>query len=99
MPQDQDFRFQPALRLEAVAQHADEEETNCDHQSQSCSDSPAAVTPADGGSGSDRRGGCLGGCPPTPEKGAGARSLSPEIEVAKSDASDTGPISRNGCPG
>src|SRR5216683_1442917 len=53
MPQDQDFRSQPPLRLEAVAQHADEEEANCDHQSQSCSDSLAAVTPADGVFGSD----------------------------------------------
>ena len=54
MPQDQDFGFQPPSRLEAVAQHADEEEANCDHQPQSCSDSLAAVTPADGVFGSDR---------------------------------------------
>ena len=33
MPQHQDFGFQPPSRLEAVAQHADEEEANCDHQS------------------------------------------------------------------
>jgi hypothetical protein len=39
MPQYQVFGFQPPSRLEAVAQHADEEEANCDHQSQSCSDS------------------------------------------------------------
>jgi hypothetical protein len=32
MPQDQDFRFQPPSRREAVAQHTDEEEGNCDHQ-------------------------------------------------------------------
>jgi hypothetical protein len=56
VPQNQDFRFQPPSRLEAVAQHTDEEEANCDHQSQSCSDSLAAVTPADGVFGSDRRG-------------------------------------------
>ena len=43
MPQDQDFCFQPPSRLEAVAQHTDEEEANCDHQSQSCRDSLAAV--------------------------------------------------------
>ena len=54
MPQDQDFGFQPPSRLEAVAQHTDEEEGNCDHQPQSCSDSVAAVTPTDGVFGSDR---------------------------------------------
>src|SRR5713226_8693909 len=54
MPQYQVFGFQPLSRLEAVAQHPDEEEANCDHQSQSCSDSLAAVTPADGVFGSDR---------------------------------------------
>src|SRR3954452_7470533 len=53
MPQNQVFGFQLPSRLEAVAQHADEEEANCDHQSQSCSDSLAAVTPADGVFGSD----------------------------------------------
>src|SRR5713226_120809 len=53
MPQDQDFGFQPPSRLEAVAQHADEEEANRDHQSQSCSDSLAAVTTADRVFGSD----------------------------------------------
>jgi hypothetical protein len=41
-------------QLEAVAQHADEEEANCDHQSQSCSDSLPAVTLADGVFGSDK---------------------------------------------
>jgi hypothetical protein len=34
MPQDQDFGFQPSTRLEAVAQHTDEEEGHCDHQPQ-----------------------------------------------------------------
>jgi hypothetical protein len=52
-----DFRFQPPSRLEAVAQNTDKEEGNCDHQPQSCSDSAAAVTLADGvlGSGTDRQ--------------------------------------------
>jgi len=54
MPKDQDFGFQPRSGLEAVAQHTDEEEGNCDHQPQSCSDSAAAVTPTDGVFGSDR---------------------------------------------
>ena len=31
MPQSQDFGFQPPPRLEAVAQHADEKEINCNH--------------------------------------------------------------------
>jgi hypothetical protein len=31
MPEDQDFRFQPPSRLEAVAQHTDEKEGNCSH--------------------------------------------------------------------
>jgi hypothetical protein len=31
MPQYQDFRFQPPPRLEAVAQHPDEKEGNCNH--------------------------------------------------------------------
>jgi hypothetical protein len=53
MPKDKDFGFQPPSRLEAVAQHTDEEEGNCDHQPQSCSDSVAAVTPVDGVFGSD----------------------------------------------
>ena len=57
MPQDQDLGFQPPSRLEAVAQRTDEEEGNCNHQPQSCSDSAAAVTPADGVFGSDR--GCI----------------------------------------
>jgi hypothetical protein len=54
MPQYQDFRLQPPSRLEAVGQQADEKEGNCDHQPQSCSDSVAAATPADGVLGSDR---------------------------------------------
>ena len=53
MPQDQDLSFQPPSRLEAVAQRTDEEEGNRNHQLQSCSDSAAAVTPADGVFGSD----------------------------------------------
>jgi hypothetical protein len=31
MPQYQDFGFQPPSRLEAVAQHANEKEANCNH--------------------------------------------------------------------
>ena len=31
MPQDQDFGFQPLLRLEAVAQHAEKQEADCNH--------------------------------------------------------------------
>jgi hypothetical protein len=31
MPQYQDFGFQPPPRLEAVEQHADEKEGNCNH--------------------------------------------------------------------
>jgi hypothetical protein len=31
MPQYQDFGFQPPSRLEAVTQHADEKEDNCNH--------------------------------------------------------------------
>jgi hypothetical protein len=54
MPKDHDFGFQPSTRLEAVAQHTDEEEANCDHPSQSCSDSLAAVTPVDRVFGSDK---------------------------------------------
>ena len=30
MAQDQDFCFQPLLRLEAVAQHAEKQEADCD---------------------------------------------------------------------
>jgi len=53
MSQYQDFGFQSPSRLEAVAQHTDEEEGTCYHQPQSCSDSVAAVTPVDGVFGSD----------------------------------------------
>jgi hypothetical protein len=53
-PQNQDFGFELASRLEAVAQHANEKDGNCDHQPQSCSDSVAAATPADGVFGSDK---------------------------------------------
>jgi hypothetical protein len=56
MPQDQDFGFETLPRLEAVAQHTDEEEGDGDHQPQSCSDSAAAVTPANGVFGSDTSG-------------------------------------------
>ena len=31
MPQYQDFSFEPPPRLEAVAQHANEKEANCNH--------------------------------------------------------------------
>jgi hypothetical protein len=31
MPQYQDFGFRPPPRLEAVAQHAEEKEGNCNH--------------------------------------------------------------------
>jgi hypothetical protein len=31
MPQDQDFGFKPLLRLEAVAQHAEEQEADYNH--------------------------------------------------------------------
>jgi hypothetical protein len=31
MPQNQDFGFQPPSRVEAVAQHADEKEADCNH--------------------------------------------------------------------
>jgi hypothetical protein len=31
MPQQDDFGFPPPSRLEAVAQHADEKEANCNH--------------------------------------------------------------------
>jgi hypothetical protein len=31
MPQNQNFGFQPPSRLEAVAQHADKKEANCNH--------------------------------------------------------------------
>ena len=55
MSQCQHFGFQPPSRLKAIAQHADEEEGNCDHQPQSCSDSVAVVTPADKVFGSDRK--------------------------------------------
>jgi hypothetical protein len=31
MPQNQNFGFQPPSRLEAVAQHTDEQEADCNH--------------------------------------------------------------------
>jgi hypothetical protein len=39
MTQNQKFSVKSPSRLEAVAQHADEEGGNCDHQSGLCSDS------------------------------------------------------------
>ena len=36
MPQYQDFGFQSPSRLEAVAQHADEKEANCNHSAIMC---------------------------------------------------------------
>ena len=53
MPQNQDFSFEPPARLEAVAQHADDQKGNCHHRPRSCSDSVMAATPADGVFGSD----------------------------------------------
>ena len=53
MPKDQDFRFKPPSRLEAVAQRTDEEEGNCEDRSQLCFDSAATITPVDGVFGSD----------------------------------------------
>ena len=38
MPQNQDFGFELASRLEAVAQHANEKKANCNHVA-ICSDS------------------------------------------------------------
>src|SRR5580704_9402062 len=55
MPQDHNFGFKPRSRLEAVAQHVDEKEGNCDHQPQLCCDSSKAATPPDRVFGSDRR--------------------------------------------
>src|SRR5260370_22267781 len=53
MTQNHNFGFKPRSRLEAVAQHADEKEGNCDHQPQLCCDSSTAATPPDGVFGSD----------------------------------------------
>jgi hypothetical protein len=52
MPQYQDFGFQLPPRLEAVAQHADEQEGNCNHVTR-CSDSPRSASQEDGLFGSD----------------------------------------------
>ena len=52
MPQHHDFGFQPSSRLEAVAQHADEKEGNCEH-STICSDSLVIANPMDGVFGTD----------------------------------------------
>jgi hypothetical protein len=53
VPQYPYFGFQPPPRAEAVVQQSDEKQANCNHQPQSCSDSVAAATPADGVFGSD----------------------------------------------
>ena len=53
MPQHQDFGFKPASRLEAVAQHADEKEGNCEHPT-ICSDSLAFANPMDRVFGTDK---------------------------------------------
>ena len=53
MTQNQKFSVKPPSRLEAIAHHADEKESDCDHQRRSCSDSRTAATPADGVFGSD----------------------------------------------
>ena len=55
MPQHQDFDLKPSSRLEAVEQHAEEKEGNCEHP-QSCSDSPAIANPMDGVFGTDTEG-------------------------------------------
>ncbi|MGH6812190.1 MAG: hypothetical protein ACREDM_07535 [Methylocella sp.] len=47
MPQYQDFGFQPPPRLEAVAQHADEKDGNCNHAT-ICSDSLLTASQGDG---------------------------------------------------
>src|SRR6266702_2310993 len=54
MTQNHNLRFKPRSRLEAVAQHADEKEGNCDHQPQLCCDLSTAATPPDGVFVSDR---------------------------------------------
>ncbi|PNE10135.1 MAG: hypothetical protein CR217_15920 [Beijerinckiaceae bacterium] len=43
MPQDQDFGFQPPPRFEAIAQHADEKNSNCNHAT-IMPDSPATAS-------------------------------------------------------
>jgi hypothetical protein len=53
MTQNHNFGFKSRSRLEAVAQHADEKQGNCDHQPQLCCDSPTAATPPDEVFGSD----------------------------------------------
>jgi hypothetical protein len=56
MTQNHNFGFKSRSRLEAVAQHADEKQGNCDHQPQLCCDSPTAATPPDEVFGSDKDG-------------------------------------------
>ena len=53
MPKHQDFGFKPSSRLEAVAQHADQKEGNCEHPT-ICSDSLAIANPTDGVFGTDK---------------------------------------------
>jgi hypothetical protein len=55
VPQYPYFGSQPPPRPEAVVQQPDEKQANCDHQPQSCFDSVAVATPADGVFGSDTR--------------------------------------------
>ena len=52
MPQYQDFGFQSPSRLEAIAQHADEKEADCNH-ARSCSDSLVTASQMDWVFGSD----------------------------------------------
>src|ERR1035437_7155919 len=54
MTQNHNFGFKPRSRLEAVAQHAHQQDSNCDHQPQLCCDSSTAATLPDGVFGSDR---------------------------------------------
>ena len=53
MAQNHNFGFKPRSRLEAVAQHAHQQKSNCDHQPQLCCDSSTAATLPDSVFGSD----------------------------------------------
>jgi hypothetical protein len=53
MPQHQNLGFELLTRLEVVAQHADEQEADCNHQ-RSCSDSLPTASHLDMVFGSDR---------------------------------------------
>ena len=55
MTQNHNFGFKPRSRLETVAQHAHQQQGNCDHQPQLCCDSSTATTLPDGVFGSDNR--------------------------------------------